>query len=446
VQEGVLNSSWNLPVEASLIQPGLSIDATVDFGEAIEESNEGDNQFPAAGAKSLTVQTVSPARIRFVAVQQGSNAPGDVSSPGQLMNIARRLHPLNAVDVDVHPSVFTATAELSQDGSGWSQVLSDLDALRVAEGSNRTYVGIAKLTYGRSAGLVGLAFQGIPTALSWDDPSDAPRVVAHELGHTWGRKHTSCGGPDPGTIDPLYPYPGGQIGVTGLDVASASLKPATSPDIMGYCFQDFWISDYTYKGVMSFRQSSAAAAVVSSVPQPSLLIWGRIVNGRPVLEPAFELVTRPSLPGRPGPYSVTAEAADGSQLFTLSFDMAFSVDGARGNGHFAFAVPMDRARSARLATMRLAGPGGAVTTSRTTSALELGPIAAPILRHEGRSVSIEWNAAVYPTIMVRDPDTGAIMGFGRGGTLRIQTDKAVLDLDLSDGVRSQRLRLAISRS
>jgi hypothetical protein len=233
--------------------------------------------------------------------------------------------------------------------------------------------------------------------------------------------------------------------VTGLDVTNTALKPASSPDIMGYCFQNFWISDYTYQGVMSFRQSSAALEV-SSAPRPALLVWGRIVDGRPLLEPAFELVTRPSLPTRPGPYSVTAAAADGSQLFTLSFDVAMTADGARRNGHFAFAVPMDGARAARLATMRLAGPDGAVTTSRTTAALQLGQTTAPILRREGRSITIEWNATAYPTIIVRDPDTGAVMGFGRGGHLRIQTDKPVLDVDLSDGVRSQRVRLAINRS
>jgi hypothetical protein len=445
VQEGVLGSSWNQRIPGSLIQPGLAIVAELDPSEAIDESNETDNRFPTSGAKALTVRTVPSLKIRFVPIQQGSGPPGNVSSQ-QLIELARRMHPLNAVDVDVDPNPFAASVPLQTSQDSWAQVLSDLDGKRVAEGSDRTYFGIARLNYGRSDGLVGLAFQGLPTAMGWDDGGDAPRVVAHELGHTWNRRHTSCGGPDPQTVDPLYPYSGGQIGVTGLDVASAALKPASSPDIMGYCFQNFWISDYTYRNVMSFRQSSAAVAGVRSVPQPSLLIWGRIVDGRPVLEPAFELVTHPSLPIRPGPYSVTAAAADGSQLFTLSFDVALPADGARGNGHFAFAVPMDDARSARLATMRLAGPGGAVTTSRTTAALQLGPTAAPILRREGRNVSIVWNATAYPTIMVRDPDTGAVMGFGRGGNLLIQTDKLVLDVDLSDGVRSQRLRLAINRS
>ena len=80
---------------------------------------------------------------------------------------------------------------------------------------------------------------------------------------------------------------------------------------MGYC-ADPWISDYTYDGVLEFRSGQAAAAMRrATAPQRCLLVWGRIVNGRPVLEPAFEMVTRPSLPKARGPYTVEAVGQDG---------------------------------------------------------------------------------------------------------------------------------------
>ncbi|MGZ5384770.1 MAG: hypothetical protein ACXWH0_12380 [Acidimicrobiia bacterium] len=451
VQEGTLGSSWNLPVEAALIRSGLSIEATVDPSSDIAESDESDN----GSTKALTVRTVPTARIRFVPVTQGSNPPGDVSNPSQLIALARRMHPVNEVEIDVHSTGFTASAPLlpgGGTGDGWAQLVSDLDGLRVAEASNRTYFGVVNLSYGPNAGLVGLAFQGVPTAVGWDDPDDAPRVVAHELGHTWNRRHSPCGSPPAGTIDEVYPstgaYSGGKIGVFGYDVTAGSLKARSLPDIMGYCIEPSpWLSDYTYRAVMDFRQANSGSAVASAVPQPSLLVWGRIVNGRPVLEPAFEIVTRPSLPSRPGPYSVSATGVDGSRVFSLSFDVATVEDQPTGSGHFAFAVPLDQSRAARLDRVSLQGPTGSTSRSPTFAQLRAGPVSQAIVaRRQGENVSLQWNAAAHPMIMVRDPDTGEILSFARGGSAMVRTPKGVLDLDVSDGVRSQRVRLAINRS
>lgn len=447
VQEGTLGSSWNLPVEAALIRAGLSIEASVDPGGSITESNENDNLH----TKALTFSPAPPVRIRFVSIQQGSSAPGNISNPDQLMALARRLHPLNEVDVDVHPTVFTASAPLLAGtngvGDGWSQLLSDLDGLRVDEGSNRTYFGIVKVAYGRNDGLVGLAFPERPTAVGWDDPSDASRVVAHELGHTWGRRHSPCGNPPAGTIDGQYPYTGGTIGVFGFDVAAGSLKAPSVPDIMGYCVNPVpWTSDYTYRAVMDFRQANPGSVVASAVPQPSLLIWGRIVNGRPVLEPAFEIVTQPSLPTRSGRYSITVTGLDGSRLFTLSFDVAEIEDAPAGNGHFAFAVPLNQAGASRLGSIRLEGPSGGTSQARAPAQLRAGPASESIVAsRQGENVLLRWNAAVHPMIMVRDPDTGQVLSFARGGSALVRTAKSALDLDVSDGVHSQRVRVAINR-
>jgi hypothetical protein len=231
-----------------------------------------------------------------------------------------------------------------------------------------------------------------------------------------------------------------------MDVAQTQLKDRSSPDIMSYCFQAPWISDYTYEGVMAYRQSNAAVAS-SSAAQPSILVSGRIINGRPVLEPAFQVVTRPNMPKRPGPYSVSATGLDGSRLFTLSFDVAKVEDSKTGNGHFAFAVPLDLATASRLESLRLQGPTGSTVSSRSLAQLRAGSLSESIVaRRVGENVSLRWDAAVHPMIMVRDPDTGEVLSFARGGTALVRTSKNQLDLNLSDGVRSQRVRLAINRS
>lgn len=439
VDEGVLGRSWNLPVEASLIQPGLSVVAEVDPADDIDEGNESDNRI----TRSLTVRTVPPAKIRFVSVQQGSGAPGNISNADQLMDLARRVHPLKDIDTDTRATVFPTTLLLEANGAGWDQLVSDIDALRVEEGSDRTYYGLVRLEY--SGGKVGNAFVGVPSAIGTDNPADVARVVAHELGHTWGRYHSPCG--NPGGLDPIegYPYSGGVIGVYGFDVTAGALKPRSTPDVMGYCPEP-WISDRTYQRVLEFRESNAAAIGVSARPQSSLLVWGRIVNGRPVLEPAFEIVTRPSLPKRPGPYSVSATGVDGSQLFTLSFDVARFEDNPAGTGHFAFAVPLDQASASRLSSLRLEGPTGGTGSSRTLAQLRTeSPSQSIVARRVGENVSLRWNAAAHPMIMVRDPDTGEVLSFARGGSALVRTAKGELDLDISDGVRSQRVRLAVNR-
>jgi hypothetical protein len=448
VDEGSLASSWNIEIPGASIQPGLTITAELDPANEIKETNENDNRFPATGARSLAVQSVPTARIRFISVQQPSGAVGDVSNPQRLIDLARRMHPLNTIDVDVAPGVFPASIPLESGspvpGGGWFQLLSDLDGKRLADGSDRIYFGVVKLDYGRSAGLVGLTLdQGIPTAAGWDDAGDASRVVAHELGHVWGRLHSPCGNP-PNVGS--YPYADGVIGVYGMDVAATDLKPRSSPDIMTWCFNNPWISDYTYTEIMKFRTSHTFETAANQSPQPSLMVWGRVVNGRPVLEPAFQIVARPSLPARSGPYSITATAQDGSQLFRLSFDVAVAQDIPAGNGHFAFTVPLDEASAERLQSLRLTGPGGSATGLRPVAQARVSPSEEIVARREGANVSLRWDAAVYPMIMVRDPDTGEVLSFGRGGSALIQTAKSQLDLDISDGIRSHRLRLAINRS
>ena len=449
--ESSLSRSWNVPVEASLIQPGLAVVAEVDDDGSIGESNEADNRFPASGRKALAVQTVPGAAIRFVRVlQAANNLEGTVGSTDGLLDMARRIYPLNGVQADVRGTVLTVSGPLlPNDVNSWGQVLSDLDGARTADpdGTSWTYYGVVKLNYGRQEGIVGQAFQGAPLAIGWDDPTDASRVVAHELGHTWGRRHAPCGGPPPPSVDGLYPYSGGRIGVYGMDVARGELKPPASPDIMGYCVASPWVSDYTYRNVMNFRSASGVLAGVREAPRRSLLVWGRLVNGRPVLEPSFEIVTRPRLPARPGPYSLTATATNGARLFSLTFDVASAQDEAAGGGHFAFAVPLDPATASELGSLTLHGPTGATAAIRAQANLRVG--SAPdgiVVRREGPNVSLRWDAAVHPMIMVRDPDTGEVLSFARGGTALVRTAKAELDLDVSDGVRSQRRRVAINRS
>jgi hypothetical protein len=446
--EGNLGRSWNARIDASLIRPGLSIMADVDPGNAVVETNENDNSFPTAGnPKAIGVETSPIARIRFVPIRQGTGPAGNVSNSNkdQLVELAQRIYPLNTVETDVREA-YTTTTVLDDDADAWGQVLGEINVLRITDpdGAGHTYFGIAKLDY--RFGLVGLTFLGDPTSMGTDDPSIVKRIVAHELGHTWNQLHTPCGNPPPSTVDPGYPY-GNGIGVYGYDVTASSLKPPSSPDIMGYC-SDPWISDYIYRRVLEFRKANPLSSQANgTIAQPTLLVWGRIVNGQPILEPAFEIVTRPSLPTRPGPYAVEGVATDGSPVFSLSFDAKEIADDPGRSRHFAFAVPLNPAQLARLGSLRLMAPGGRVA-ARAQPTVQLRPGGQPesfMARRDAAGVTFSWNPLARPMVMIRDPDTGKVLSLARGGSVQLQTTKGTLALEASDGVRSHRVRLAIKR-
>jgi hypothetical protein len=445
-EEGELGGSWNAEIDANLVQAEMSVVAEVDPAGSVAESNESDNTFPVSGSpQQVTVRAASAARIRFVPIRQGGGPAGNVTSANkdQLVETARRMFPLSSIETAVR-SAYTTSIVLNDDPTTWNQVLSEIDGLRVAEGSPETYYGVARVD--DQINLLGTAFLATPTAIGTDNSEYVRKVLAHELGHTWNQLHTPCGGPAPSTIDPNYPY-GIGIGVYGFDVGAGILKPPSASDIMGYCWTDPWISDYTYKRVMDYRAANPVGAqIVSARKQLSLLVWGRIVNGQPVLEPAFQIVTRPSLPTEPGPYSVEAIAADGTSLFKVSFNAVEVADDPRRSRHFAFAIPLDQARAGRLGSLRLTTPGGRTAAMSQRTARLRATKAEPLrAQRETDGVALKWDAFSHPMIMVRDPDTGEVLSFARGGNARVWTQKGEVLLEMSDGVKSQRLRLAIRR-
>jgi hypothetical protein len=441
LQEGTLGSSWNLPLQGGFIQPGLSITAEVDPDQRIAETNETDNAFPATGSPlPLVVRQVPTALIRFVPIKQGEEPSGNVSSGNkdQLVETTRRLYPLNSINTDVHTVYQIEAGALSPAFADWDRVLTEIYALQVTEGSDRTYFGVARLDY--QFGVIGIGLLAAPAALGTDAASDVNRVVAHELGHTWNQLHTPCANPP--AIDPNYPY-GLGIGVYGFDVTDRRLKPPSTSDIMGYC-PDPWISDYIYKRVMDYRAAHPAGVqTAQSTREPAILIWGRIVNGQPILEPAFHIVTRPQLPERAGPYSVEAVATDGGSLFRLSFEAKEVPDDPSGTRYFAFAVPLDQAGAERLGSLRIDGPaGGASAASRSVGPVSPASVPDSIaVERRGGRVELRWNPSAERMIMVRDPDTGEVLSFARGGRARVTTSKGTLDLVASDGVRSRTLRV-----
>ena len=443
VNESVLTNSWNVAVPGSLIQPGLSILADVDPSQAIPESQRANNSFPVSGTPlPLTVKSLSQFLIRFVPVKQSvNNLTGDVSSSNKdaLLVKTVKIHPISSYSADVHATYTTTAAALTgANGNGaWQSILGEIQALRVAEGSSRNYFGIAKVSY--TNGIVGISYIGAGASLGYDG-STAVEIISHELGHAWGRSHAPCG--VTGATDPSYPYPSGNIGVYGLDVSTTTLYPPATAEVMSYCHPQ-WISDYTYTGVYNWRVAHPSSPdLVHADLQPCIIVWGHITSGHVVLEPSFEMLTRPSLPEQSGAYALRALDVNGAPLFALSFDGDTVADAAGAGRSFAYAVPLSRA-TRPIASLVLAGPRGSArrvaapgASSSVSGSRALGTTTAALARRVGNGASITWNAQRYPLAVVRDLRTGEILSLARGGAANIETSASDLELTLSDGVRS----------
>ncbi len=452
--ESTLGGSWNVMVPGALIQPGLSLLAEVDPGNLIPETSTTDNSYPVNGTPlPVAVRELLPFRFRLVPVMQSSTGnTGNINEGNKqaFMTDLLNLMPIGEYDVDVRETYTTnAPALVSNNSNGaWSMILSEVLALRnTTDQSDRYYYGVVKVDY--SSGVAGIGYVGTPTgtakaAIGWDRAS-GPGVMAHELGHNFGRRHAPCG--NPAGLDPDYPHATGGIGYWGLDLTTLTLKsPFTWKDLMTYCNNE-WVSDYTWNAVVNFRSLSPTGAppmmVAGGGMDDGLLVWGRISPSGTVLEPAF----RVPFAGRPlpanGPYRVEGRDASGALLFSHPFDAAEVADLPGGTErHFAFVLPVGVSAD-RLAELRVTGPGIAVAQRRPPPGAPR-PVRDPeATRQAAVQRRLTWDAGAHPMAMVRNAATGEILSFARGGEILLRTTATELDIQLSDGVRVERRRVLV---
>jgi len=442
-------ASWNAALPAAWMQVGTHVVATVDPTNAIPESDKTNNTF----TENLDVRALKTWKMTLIPVHTADGNQGVVENATRTrndwMDFAKRLHPVpDAIDVTVGSVMNSSVTALKSDDSdgSWDTVLNEVTAKRSADGAtDRYYFGAVHPTY--NSGIVGLGWIGSPAAIGWDVTGSFPSVLAHEVGHNFGRRHSPCG--NPSGVDPNYPYAGGVIGVPGWDVFASSnnLKAAaTYTDIMGYCSTQ-WVSDYTYLGVLNFRQGSSLGIVV---PGPGagagegLLIWGRISNGQVTLEPAFRIPANSSL-AEPGPYTWEARDAIGRVLASVNFDAheVADVPDTSSVQLFSFVVPIKADVLAAIESMHIK-LGNQEMAQKVQTAL--APSEADLqntVRVEDlpdHGARVVWDADRYPVVMLRDPLTGEVRGFLRGGSAEIVDAPAEIEVHVSGGIQSSFIR------
>jgi hypothetical protein len=381
----------------SALVPQMKWQVVRDPQGLVTDADATNDVFPRVGTPTLPMVSVPSIAIRFVPIvlTVHNNTTGNVSAGNmaEYLRTVRSVHPLATIATTVGSSFATnlSFGTPPEDGGNittfWSPLLAQLDGARLASPDPTEYwVGVVLppngFTYTQSGGIAYIPASGassgsgtrtaLVTSAGWaSDPGFTRETTAHELGHNFGRRHAPCGGP--ANPDPSYPYSGGLIGLTGFDVRGwmdgrspvATVMPPTTGDIMSYCYPVAWISDYTYRGVLTFRGTVAAAraAQVAAITAPaarSLMVRGTVERGSVTLEPAQTVVARATRPERTtGRYRLEGRASDGRVLFAYDFEPS-EIDHAPDIGHFAFAIPVSAGLEAALATIEVRGPNGAV--------------------------------------------------------------------------------------
>ena len=358
--EDDLRNSYNAVIPGDIVRPGVELVVEADPAGVVPLAAGSSTRFPASGAHPLNVIGVPPMDLVVVPVLEATQPDSsifewvnNIADDSPEVGLFRHSFPFGEFRARTRESYITSL-DLTDEDDQWLLVL-ELEAVRTLENGSGYWYGAAASKNGVVRGRARLA-AWVSIGKAWDTE------LAHEVGHTLGLRHAPCGGAL-GT-DPDFPYPNGSIGAFGYDFRDGTVvSPASRRDIMGYCYEQGWLSDYYYEKVIDYRErvegEGARALVASAAPRArTLVLWGGVVGGQLRLEPVFSVTAAPQLPSAPGPYRLEGTGPGGSTEFSLSFTPG---EDKFGDKYFFFAVPMEADWANTLERIALTGPEGAVT-------------------------------------------------------------------------------------
>ncbi len=349
VHEGELDLSANAEIPGRVIQPGLEMVVEIDPNGTLDPGLGVAGRLPGTGRTAVDVKAIPTLRLTLIPfIWTGDGDPAasmlvaEIHPDHEILWQTNNLLPVGAFETTKHRPV-------RLDFNDAFAVLSQVGRIRTIEGGSGHWKGLMPDLEGAG----GVAWIGGKTSVSQVSES----TIAHELGHNFNLRHADCGNaPGP---DPTFPWPNAAIGAWGYDPREGgSLVPPDWADLMSYCPPE-WISDYYFANALRYRLSDEGApARVPAAATRTLLVAGFIAaDGTPRLDPAFVIEAPPALPESSGPYELRGRRADGSDLFSLSFDVPEMADGDGSSG-FVYALPVEEAWPAELASLSLTGPGG----------------------------------------------------------------------------------------
>ena len=362
VDEGDLDVSANATIPARVVQPKLEMVIEVDPEGKLDPRLGVVKRIPESGRAPVPVRTMPGFDLTVIpflweespdsAILDIVEEMADDPEGHGLFWATHTLLPVADLAVTAHAPVVTSSNYAPE-------LLRQTRAIQLLENGSGYYMGM--MSGHLSGSIRGAAY--VPGRTSFSAP-DAT-TMAHEFGHNLSLLHAPCGGPT--MLDPWYPFADGRIGAWGYDFRDGgSLVSPRRRDLMSYCSQR-WIGDYHFARTLRHRlaeEGDSAEARVGSAR--SLLLWGGVdAGGRLHLEPALVTDAPPALPASGGEYTITGRTGGNGVLFSLSFEMRETADGA-GSTSFAFVLPLHRNSAEDLATITLTGPGGSFTLEETS--------------------------------------------------------------------------------
>jgi len=462
--------SAQILVPASALRAGLRWQVVRDPRGRLPDDTLVNDRYPRNGPVVLATVDVPTLKIRFVPIVLAahSGVTGQVSSAnldGYLQTLQSVL-PVGRLSVSIGQPLTTMASFGAPPSGGqaafWQQVLSEVDLARLADGANSdahwigvvapppgfnntAYGGFGYIPYSYASTGANTRTAVIVNVGWFSRPTQSRDLVAHELGHNFGRLHAPCGGAG-SPLDAAFPFPGGTIGYFGHDVFSlasgltsvAATIQAGVGDVMGYCFP-VWSSAYTYGGVLAYRGSAAATASVAQAPRRVLVVRGYVDGGKVALEPAIVLQARPSLPQLDGPYTLEGVADDGSVLFRYRFEPA-RLDHSPARP-FTISVPLSESIDTALHAISVRGPGVERTLTRPAPVAGLPAAAGRVpnaVREADRMLRLACPTTAAHVMAAQDARTGVLLGVGEGAALRLWVEPGTrLLLSCSDGIRTR---------
>ena len=356
IQMGEMELSANVEIPADVIQPGLEMVVEVDPNETVDSSLGVGRRVPAEGRTAVEVRQVPPLHLTLIPFVSTANnnreavtfVAGATESDPMFFH-TQTLLPVGEFKIIKHGTV-------TIDSNSIFDMLDEVQRIRTVEQGTGHWMGLNAVAAG-AGGVAYLGSAGNPVLGKISMSRLSSEIIAHELGHNLNLRHADCG--DPAGIDLTFPYANARTGVWGYDPRNGgSLVTPERADFMSYC-NPTWVSDYYFTNALRFRLIDDNELAITSDARTLLVSGGASADGALHLDPAFVVETAPVMPGLGGPYTLTGAGEDGSELFSLSFDMQEVLDGD-GRSGFTFAVPVQSGWDEELASLVLSGPDGSV--------------------------------------------------------------------------------------